>query len=117
MSGAGTYDRRIVIRAIAPTVDELGATVLAATVAHTVWARIEQLPGAETYETDQRRTQQRTNFVIRHISGIVADMEVVHNSNVYRIESVSEYAQKGRTRRRDELLLVCSTQTYQSGAP
>lgn len=117
MAGAGTYDRRITIRTISPTVDDLGATIASATASVVLFARIDQLPGSEKFETDQRRTDQRTRFVIRHRAGIAPEMELQHNNVVYRIESVSEYGSNGRTRRKDELLLVCSTQNYVSGAP
>ena len=68
-----------------------------------IWARKEDLSGAELAQAQQLNAVVTTRFTVRYRADITASMRVVHGSDSYGIESVQD-----PDGRQERLYLLCS---------
>ena len=103
---AGRYRHRITIRQPAATRDDTGAVIGTGATLDTVWAAKEDWSGSESRENGHETARKTTKFFIRYRTDVLVNMQVVHGTDVYDIESVLDF--DGKTR---ELVLECKRVT------
>jgi SPP1 family predicted phage head-tail adaptor len=103
MPAAGRYRHRILIRD-APsdaTRDTFGRRKGAGATVCEVWAEKQDWQGSETTQSGREVASMSTKWKIRHRTDVTPEMEIVLDSDVYRITSVLDF--DGRKR---ELVLT-----------
>ena len=94
---AGELDRRIQIQEnTTTTADDAGefVPVWANLTGGAVWASLEDQPGNETEEADQRVSVSRTVWIIRYLSTLDETMRIVYGGKNYYIISIQEQGRK-----------------------
>ena len=102
---AGKLDKRIQIQRATETQDSYGEEVKTwpGTVIATLWAEKKDLDGSEPFQAQQVGAFVTTQFTVRYLSGIAAEMRVVHDGTPYDIKAVLE-----SDRRKESLRLLCN---------
>lgn len=104
--GAGKLDRMIVIESLSQTRDAEGGMVDTWSTFATVWAKVANLSGNERRITDHggKTAEARTEFTIRHLSGVTETMRVSYGGKYYDINHVNDFEEAHRF-----MILTCST--------
>lgn len=84
----GRLDRRIVIQESTLTKDEYGQEMTAWGTFATVWAKVEDKSGSESYQADQLTATRMTVFTIRWIAGLTEKMRILYNYDYYDIQAI-----------------------------
>lgn len=99
--GAGQLDRRVRLERPVETQDSVGGIVTAWKLVATVWASKRDVSAREYFSADSTRAEGDTIWMIRHMLDVQNKWRLVHGSDVYDIEGISEVG------RREFLTLFC----------
>jgi SPP1 family predicted phage head-tail adaptor len=105
-TGAGDLDQRLTLQSNAPTQPTEGISIDNWTDVATVWAKIEDLGGRESFQAAAVYAEADVKITIRYRDGVTPDMRGVCGSRVFNI--IGPPVQKGR---REWLLLFCEEVT------
>jgi SPP1 family predicted phage head-tail adaptor len=95
------FNRKVTLQVPAAGQDAYGEPLTGWTNVVTVWASIVDVTGREYLAAAATQNAVQTKITIRHRSGVLPAMRVVHGADVYSIEAVLG---QGGT----ELLLMCT---------
>ena len=93
----GEMRNRIIVQSLSPTTDAGGGQAISWGTTTTVWAKVENLSGSETFFGDQLEARSNYKFTIRYYSAITAKHRISYNSkafNIQHIESIFEGKEK-----------------------
>lgn len=85
---AGTLNNRITVQSQTGGIDALGQPVDTWTTAHTLWANIKYLNGAQSIKSGADTSIVKVSIRIRRTYGVNAGMRVLYGSTVYQIDAV-----------------------------
>ena len=86
----GKLDRRIIIQEGLESQSSSGAISRAWTTYNTVWAKLEDMGGGESYQAGQEKPIKKTVFTVRYDSGLNEKMRVFYGSRYYDIRLIEE---------------------------
>jgi len=107
---SGNLDRRITIQVASTMKDSFGQEIPTWAEFKVVWAALMPLTGDESFVAEQRSARAQVKFKIRYLANVTPKMRVLHRSDTYEIDDVSEQD------RNHEIVLTCHAFEVKSGA-
>lgn len=85
----GQLDRRITIQERTTTKDDYNQDVVTWSTFATVWAKIQENIGGESYQADQLTASRFDHFTIRY-AAVTETMRILYNDRFYDIRSIQK---------------------------
>lgn len=98
----GHLNKRITIQQFSQTINENGFPVEEWVNIKSVWAMIKTVSGKEYMSAAQTQNENKTRFVIRHITDIHPDMRIVFKNRVFEMQAIINDDEANKT-----LTIVC----------
>lgn len=101
----GELDRRVTIQRKTTERDAFNQpTITSWETLFTVWAKVDEAPGNETYESDQLTAVRLTRFTIRYRDGISEQDRIAFDERFYDIVSITKPDRKRTLQLKAKLL-------------
>ena len=100
----GERDRQITIQEKVVTTNEFNEEVVTWSTLATMWAKVTESHGGESYQSDQLTESRMTVFDIWYRSGLTTEMRITYNERVYDIRSIIEPDRRRSLKIKAELL-------------
>lgn len=92
---SGNLDRRITIQEWSKSTDNAGDVTVTWKDKATVWAKVKEAKGSETFDGDRKHDEQEVNFEIRYESATPkSEDRIKYDGQVFDIRSVAEIPRK-----------------------
>lgn len=84
----GQYDQRIIIQQLTRTSDDMGGHTESWSTFATVWAKVDDFSGDETFKANQIQSSVNYRVKIRYLSGVTPEMRIKMGSRYLKILAV-----------------------------